>query len=185
MSKRAQILESAAELFGAHSFSGTGMDDIAQHSGITKRTIYSYFSSKEELILAVLSEFEIRQRNRLMTGVKDCSPDPRERLLCLFDVCGKWFEERSFHGCLLMAAAMEFKDRNSRIRNFTKSAALRLRDCFRQLAVEANVNDVDTLALEWALLYEGATITAHLTGDSSSAKLAKSTAEQLLAGVIH
>ena len=122
MGKREQIIAAASRLFGESNFTATGMDLIAQESGVTKRTVYSYFSSKEELILAVLTEFESRHRNRLMTSVRDSSPDPKTRLLNLFDIYEDWYKEQSFQGCLIMAAASEFSAGNTRIRDFTRFA---------------------------------------------------------------
>ncbi len=48
-SRRDEILESAAELFAAHSYEGTSMRDIAQANGVKISTLYSHFSSKAEL----------------------------------------------------------------------------------------------------------------------------------------
>ncbi len=180
MGKREQIIDSASRLFGESNFTGTGMDLIAQESGVTKRTVYSYFNSKEELILAVLTEFESRHRNRLMTSVRDSSSDPRARLLNLFDIYEDWYKERSFQGCLIMAAASEFSTANPRIRDFTRFAFSQLRDYFKQLAEDAGITEPDVLADSWALLYEGATTHAQLTGDTGSAQRAREIAENLL-----
>ena len=180
MSKREQILATATSLFGRQSFNATGMDQIVRESGVTKKTIYSYFSSKDELILAVLGEFEIRHRSRLMTGVKEFSSDPRERLIVLFDVCKEWFEESSFQGCLLIAASIEFSSGKSRIKEFTTYASSQLGAHFEQMAIDAEIADSQGLVKAWLLLYEGATLLAHLNGSSDPATQAKVIAENLL-----
>lgn len=48
--KRDAILNQAKALFLKHGVKTIGMDDIAQSLQISKKTIYQYFSSKEELI---------------------------------------------------------------------------------------------------------------------------------------
>lgn len=48
--KKEAILNQAKELFLKHGVKTIGMDDIAQSLQISKKTIYQYFSSKEELI---------------------------------------------------------------------------------------------------------------------------------------
>ncbi len=50
---RTALLRSAAGLFAGAGFEGTSMDDIASAADLTKRTLYQYFPSKEELLFAV------------------------------------------------------------------------------------------------------------------------------------
>ncbi len=47
--KRAAILNAAVDLFRKDGFSSTSMDRIAQHAGVSKRTVYNHFPSKEAL----------------------------------------------------------------------------------------------------------------------------------------
>ncbi len=51
-----EILEAAFEEFARTGFAGTRLDDVAARAGITKGTIYVYFSSKEELFIATVKE---------------------------------------------------------------------------------------------------------------------------------
>ena len=48
------ILEKSKELFLRNGFKTVGMDDIAQSLHISKKTIYQYFPSKEDLVKATL-----------------------------------------------------------------------------------------------------------------------------------
>lgn len=48
--KEKQIIDSARELFEKYGIKKTSMDEIAKNAGVTKKTVYSYFSSKNELI---------------------------------------------------------------------------------------------------------------------------------------
>ncbi|MGA5508165.1 TetR/AcrR family transcriptional regulator [Streptomyces umbrinus] len=51
---RAEILEAATEEFARIGYSGARIDDIADRTRTTKRMIYYYFGSKEQLFTAVL-----------------------------------------------------------------------------------------------------------------------------------
>jgi AcrR family transcriptional regulator len=53
---RAELLAVATAAFAESGFSGTRVDEIAERTRTTKRMIYYYFGSKEELYLAVLEE---------------------------------------------------------------------------------------------------------------------------------
>jgi AcrR family transcriptional regulator len=51
---RNEILETATHEFAAHGYAGARVDDIAASMRTTKRMIYYYFGSKEQLFIAVL-----------------------------------------------------------------------------------------------------------------------------------
>ncbi len=50
---RERILEGAEALFSREGYYDTSMDEIVRESGLSKGAIYGYFSSKEELFLAL------------------------------------------------------------------------------------------------------------------------------------
>ena len=54
--KRQQVLNSAGELFLTSGFSGCSMEMVAKQSGVSKQTVYSHFSNKEALFLAVIKD---------------------------------------------------------------------------------------------------------------------------------
>ncbi|MDN4053636.1 TetR/AcrR family transcriptional regulator [Massilia sp. YIM B02763] len=47
--KRQAILAAAADQFRAHGFEGSSVDRIAALAGVSKRTVYNHFPSKDEL----------------------------------------------------------------------------------------------------------------------------------------
>ncbi len=54
--KHLQVTEAARRLFMQHGFSGTSTDAIAREAGVSKATLYSYYSSKEVLFGQLVSE---------------------------------------------------------------------------------------------------------------------------------
>jgi AcrR family transcriptional regulator len=52
--RRAQLLESAMEVFVAHGYHAAAMDDIAVRAGVSKPVLYQHFPGKLELYLALL-----------------------------------------------------------------------------------------------------------------------------------
>ncbi|MFP4566761.1 MAG: TetR/AcrR family transcriptional regulator [Spirochaetaceae bacterium] len=55
MGTGAQITEAALELFAARGYDSVGVQEICTRAGVTKPTLYHYFSSKRGVIDAVLS----------------------------------------------------------------------------------------------------------------------------------
>lgn len=54
--KEEQIINSARELFEKYGIKKVSMDEIAIKAGVTKKTVYSYFKSKNELINYFIKE---------------------------------------------------------------------------------------------------------------------------------
>ncbi|WP_094508732.1 TetR/AcrR family transcriptional regulator [Brucella thiophenivorans] len=54
ISTRERIIEAAGKLFHAEGIRDVSVDTVAQNAGLTKRTLYYHFSSKDDLIAAYL-----------------------------------------------------------------------------------------------------------------------------------
>ena len=50
---RSEILTAAAELFRARGYRATTLEDLARRLGISKKTLYGHFRSKEDLLAAI------------------------------------------------------------------------------------------------------------------------------------
>ena len=80
--KRERIIAAAAKLFGEKGYHDTTTAEIAELAGVAAGTIYIYFSSKEELLVAVFEEFLGEHMERLREGV-DAEPTPEKKLVRL------------------------------------------------------------------------------------------------------
>lgn len=52
--RRAQLLDSALEIFSTHGYHSAAMDDIAERAGVSKPVLYQHFPGKLDLYLALL-----------------------------------------------------------------------------------------------------------------------------------
>lgn len=59
--KRRQILEAARHLFLEAGFGGTSTDAISERARVSKETLYRYYRSKEELLVAVMRDMVVEQ----------------------------------------------------------------------------------------------------------------------------
>lgn len=75
--KKEQIIEAARNLFHQFGFKKVSMDEIAKEAGVTKKTIYMYFSSKEELSKYFIQE-EITNMEEIVEEVEANNTDPFE-----------------------------------------------------------------------------------------------------------
>lgn len=83
--KRERIIAAAAKLFGDKGYHDTTTAEIAESAGVAAGTIYIYFASKEELLVAVFEEFLGKHMDRLREGVQreTTAKGKLERLLTL------------------------------------------------------------------------------------------------------
>jgi len=54
--RRGALVTAAYELFRERGFGGTTMDDVADHAGVSRRTAFRYFGSKDDLVFPQRAE---------------------------------------------------------------------------------------------------------------------------------
>ncbi|MEU4894319.1 helix-turn-helix domain-containing protein [Streptomyces sp. NPDC044780] len=151
-----RVLDAAAELFYGQGINAVGVDLIAKRAGVTKKTLYERFGSKEALVAAYLRERDERWRAWLTAEVEK-SP-PAERVLATFDALAAWMRRENPRGCGFVNAAAELPDAGHPARQVIADQKRWLRTYLRQLCEEADVAAPDELADELLLLHEGATV---------------------------
>jgi AcrR family transcriptional regulator len=80
---RSLLVDTARQLFAKNGFEATMMNEIAQASGKGRRTLYTYFSSKEEIYFAVIQSELDRLTNR-MEEVARQEMSPEKKMVKLF-----------------------------------------------------------------------------------------------------
>jgi AcrR family transcriptional regulator len=85
-----RILDAAYELFYRKGFNRVGVDEIAAASGVTKRSLYYHFKSKDELLGSVLELQHELSLARIRKYEDRYKGDPAEILAILFAELAKW-----------------------------------------------------------------------------------------------
>src|SRR5689334_22213892 len=52
--KRQSVVDAAARLFMAHGYGQVSMDAVAREAGVSKATLYAYFTSKDQLFASII-----------------------------------------------------------------------------------------------------------------------------------
>lgn len=71
---RARIIEVAIRIFGKRGIAAPTVEEIAAAAEVGKGTIYNYFATKEEIVVAYMVELEERVQARLRHFVKSKAP---------------------------------------------------------------------------------------------------------------
>jgi AcrR family transcriptional regulator len=178
--RREHLIETATTLFCEHGYHATGIDKILNKARVSKKTLYTHFRSKEELILAVLRQYDGLFRNDFMRKVDRLGKTPPEKLLAVFDVAEAWFSQHNFYGCMFINAIGEYSEKDSPIRDVSKQFKQLIRDYIKTLCVEAGAEAPDALADQLALILEGAIVTAQVSQNPKAAQTAKDAAAVLI-----
>lgn len=102
--KREAILEAAIAQFREHGFQRASMDAIAAAAGVSKRTVYNHFPSKDELFAAIL--WQLWQRSRALVALGYSAARPlREQLLELLEQKMRLMQDESFLSLTRVALA--------------------------------------------------------------------------------
>ena len=167
-----RILAAAGKLFYTRGIRAVGVDTVAAEAGVSKRTLYSHYTSKDALITASLK-----------ARFKHIAPSDapvREQILGAFDRLERILTDGSFRGCPFVNAVVEIGDPKHQAAAIAVQFKEQRRLWFRGLLDRLGVKDPDTLATQLQLLNEGALATAVVRGDPAVARVARAAAEVLL-----
>ena len=168
----ARILAAADKLFYAQGIRAVGVDAVAAAAGVSKRTLYHHFPSKDDLIEAYLAA--------QMRPIAPSDAPAREQILARFDALERRFAKGEFRGCPYINAVTEIADP----KHPAAALALRFKEerrlWFRALLERLQARDPDALATQLQLLAEGALASMLVRGDPSVARAARDAAQVLL-----
>jgi AcrR family transcriptional regulator len=154
-SKPQLIVETAYKLFKQNGFYATGVDLIMREAGVSKRTLYQYFPSKNDLVVAVLEYYREQYQHQMDALLDRQNRTPRENILAIFEDAKNWFGDVNFHGCLAVNAMAEYAGKGQTI----ESACLRFKQwelgLLRELTDELDAEHGEALAHQLFVLLEG------------------------------
>jgi AcrR family transcriptional regulator len=168
-----RILETADRLFYLRGIRAVGVDTIAAEIGISKRTLYNHFPSKDELIAAYLA--------RRFRQPPSSDKPPAEQILGTFDSLERRFASKDFRGCPFVNAVAELGPEDRAVKKIAIAFKESRRLWFRDLLMRLEVADPDHLATQLTLLVDGAIAQDLVRDDPSMARAAKEAARVLLA----
>ncbi|MFF3306541.1 TetR/AcrR family transcriptional regulator [Streptomyces sp. NPDC002952] len=152
-----RVLEAAGRLFYERGIHAVGVDLIAAEAGVTKKTLYDRFGSKEQIVVEYLAGRDERWRAFLAPRL-EAARTPEEKVAAVFDASRDWTRVHSPRGCGMVNAHAEIDDPAhpaSAIIDGQKQWMLTLfTDLVRPLAPEAAESAGRTLML----LHEGALV---------------------------
>ncbi|MBO3744960.1 TetR/AcrR family transcriptional regulator [Streptosporangiaceae bacterium NEAU-GS5] len=153
-SPRERLLEAAASCVYVDGV-GVGVEALCKAAGVSKRSMYQLFESKDELLAASLE-----RRAPGFAGMFGLEADdgrsPRARILRVFELLEENSASPDYHGCPYLAVQVELKDVDHPAHRVAQKVKDELTAFFRGEAERGGARDPELLARQLTLVFDGA-----------------------------
>lgn len=162
MSTSDTITASALRLFYRQGFHASGVEQLSQEAGVTKKTLYRHFSSKEHLVEAALqlrhNEF-MRKSREVIERVSE-----PHRPLAYIEFIAAWAHESDFHGCAFINASAEYSSQTDQPHMLAKQHKQQVIAYLEKLCADAMLHQPILAARQLFLIGEGLIVTCQVSG---------------------
>lgn len=177
---RTDIIAAADELFYRGSLREVSVDDIAAKAGVTKKTLYYHFRSKDDLIAAYLAARDrpTLDRYRRWAGVDG---PLKERMARMFRALAQASRSKHWKGCGFIRAAVELADMPGHpAMNVARAHKSGFERWLMSCLVDEGYKDSGELAKAMMVLLDGAVTRIIVHRDPEYANVAARTAQIIL-----
>ncbi len=178
---RERILKAAYALFRRKGFTRVSVDEIADSSGVTKRTLYYHFKSKDALFAAMFESHHELAVAAFRTFGDKLKGNAEQMIDALFSELAEWSSKPRWAGSGISRVAVELADLPGHpARTIAKRHKLVIEESLAALFSRAKVRNAGERAREVMLLSEGAIAMILITGDRKYAAAAAQAAKRLI-----
>lgn len=177
---RRKLLQTACRLFCKEGIHATGIARIIEESGVSRRTLYLHYGSKENLLKAVFEAEANIWFHWFDSDLPNMKCSPVNRLLALFDLMQKWFYSKDFYGCVFINAVAEHDKSNSWVQEIANKHREKINAKLQTMVAESGAKDPELITEKLSLLIDGTIVTAMVTGNGEIARIGRSAAEDIL-----
>ena len=179
---RKGILNSAYRLFRRKGFTRVNVDEIAAASGVTKRTLYSHFPSKDELLEEVLDSQHDLAFAAFQTFGNALVGSPHDIVKKYFSELAEWSKKPRWEASGFTRLAMELADMPGHpARRIARKHKAALESHLAQILSNAGLSNAERKTRQIWILTEGAMALVLIHGDSNYYEQAEEAAQVLIA----
>lgn len=183
VSSRERLLEAAATLTYRDGV-GVGIEALCKTAGVSKRSMYQLFESKDALLAASLADRAPAFVASLLPAADDRRPS-RERILHVFEQVELQAGAPEFRGCRYLAIQIELKDPSHPASQVAHRVKGNLTAFFRGEAERGGASDPDLLARQLSIVFDGGSARAGIGADDLTGLLVPTAATLLDAMGVH
>jgi AcrR family transcriptional regulator len=155
---RKRLLDSADVLFYERGINTVGVNELVEHAGVAKTSLYLHFASKDELVAAYLTARVDRYVDlwrEVVAGL--AGKPPEEQIDGIFGALASYARADTFFGCPFWRAVAEINNPG----HAAWESVLRYRntlmiEIFRPIVDSLGFGDAELLACQFVMLYDAA-----------------------------
>ena len=181
-----KIIDAAFGLFYRQGYNQTTIDQVIEQSGVSRPTVYSHFSSKEDLCLEYLKERRTKELDVLKENARKAK-SPKERYLAVVKTMADVLWRTDYRGCGFFNMISEIPDINHRLVKEARGFVDSFREIIKDGVLDIKTSgpkyknlDVDHVAEAYYLLVGGAIMGSQEYHEKWPAKRAIKIVEQLI-----
>lgn len=175
-----KILQTARRLFCQVGIHATGIARIIEESGVSRRSLYTHYGSKENLLKAVFEAEANIWFRWFDCDLPQMECSSTERVLALFDLMRDWFDSKNFYGCVFINAVAEHEKSNGWIQEVANSHREKITAKLQAMVAASGAQDPEMVTEKLNLLIDGTIVTAMVTANSEIAHIGKLAAGDIL-----
>lgn len=179
---RDRILDTASRLFYERGVRAVGVDLVVLEAAVAKTSLYRYFPTKDDLIVAFLEREDLEFWAHWDSVAASFPDDPAGEL----DAHMRWIGERlarsNYRGCPQINVAAEFAEQDHPARQVSRRHMHALREHLLHIARRLKVAQPELLAAQLAVLVNGAFVSSSLLGADEATGVLQAALKALLAG---
>jgi len=183
ISTRERIVSAANKLFYREGIRAVSVDAVAEEAGITKRSLYYHFKSKDDLVAAYLDYRDMPNLRTFQRWFAETDGSVADRTAGIFDRLALAATDPKWKGCGFLRTSAELANMPGHPAIVTGAAHKKrveawLASCFAADSIE----DPETLARKIRLLIDGCFVVVMLHRDPTYMRSAGLAARALVAG---
>lgn len=136
---RDRLVQAARELFWEQGYTATGIAQILKKAGVNSGSLYHFFPTKEDLLLAVLEWYTNNLFTMVIDPVTTRISDPIERVFGVLDGYRRQLIATEFsRGCPIGNLSLELSDRYPKVRDILALNFRNWRDAVKRFLDDAS-----------------------------------------------
>lgn len=179
---RARILDTASRLFYERGVRAVGIDLVILEAAVAKASLYRYFPTKDDLIVAFLEREDLAFWAQWDAVALPFADNPAGEL----EAHMRWIAERlarsNYRGCPQINVAAEFAEQDHPARQVSQRHMLALRSRLLEISKRLKAARPKQLAAQLAVLVNGAFVSSGLLAADEAAAVLRSAMKALVAG---
>lgn len=179
---RDRILLTASTLFYERGVRAVGVDLVVLEATVAKTSLYRYFPTKDDLIVAFLEREDLEFWAQWNEVTAPHSRDPAGELDALMQWIGERIARSNYRGCPQINVAAEFAEQDHPARQVAQRHMHELRRRLEEIAKRLNVRRPKPLAAQLAVLINGAFVSSGLLGAEEATGVLRGALKALLNG---